>query len=127
MDIAVLSSNSAVYCVALGDLATARDFAGDGLRFARQAELGLYTAIALQHLALLAALSGHGQHAARLLGYVDAKYAELGYEREGTEQWGYDKLIAALGESLSHKDNASFAAQGARWSEDQAVLEAMSD
>jgi hypothetical protein len=56
-----------------------------------------------------------------LLGYVDAQYAALGMQREPTERWGYDKLIAALRETLSSDQIAQLAVDGAAWSEDQAV------
>jgi hypothetical protein len=56
---------------------------------------------------------------------VDAQNTALGTQREPTEQWGYDKLIAALHETLSEDEIAQLAAEGAVWSEDQAVEEAL--
>jgi hypothetical protein len=47
-----------------------------------------------------------------------------GVQRESTEQRGYDKLMAALRETLSADEIAQLAAGGAVWSEDQAVEEA---
>jgi hypothetical protein len=95
------------------------------LRIARQERVELTIAIALQHLALLAALGGDGRRAALLLGYVDARYAGEGAQREYTEQWGYDKLLAALRETLSEDEIASLLAEGATWSEDRAVETAL--
>jgi hypothetical protein len=40
------------------------------------------------------------------------------------EQWGYDKLMTALRETLSADEIAQLTAGGAAWSEDQAVEEA---
>jgi hypothetical protein len=60
-----------------------------------------------------------------LLGYVDAQYSALGMQREPTEQCGYDQLIATLRETLSADELAQLAAEGAAWSEDQAVAEAL--
>jgi predicted ATPase len=117
--------NSAVYHIALGDLTAARDSAREGLRLARQGRVELLIAIALQHLALLAGLGGDARRGAQLLGYVDAQYAALNYKREPTEQWSYDKLIAALRETLSADEIAQIAAEGAAWSEDQAAEEAL--
>jgi predicted ATPase/transcriptional regulator with XRE-family HTH domain len=125
MDIAALYGNSAAYRIALDDLSGARESARNGLKFARQAEVDLYIAIGLQHLASLAALDGDRERAAKLLGYVEVKYRELGYEREGTEQYGYDKLIAALRSALSEDDIVNLGALGARFSEDQAVEQAL--
>jgi hypothetical protein len=59
------------------------------------------------------------------LGYADVQYGRLGYKREPTEQWGYDKLMAALRETLSADEIATLGAEGAVWSEDQAVEEAL--
>ncbi|MBV8149445.1 MAG: adenylate cyclase, partial [Candidatus Eremiobacteraeota bacterium] len=109
----------------LGDLTGARDSAREGLRVARQARFEPGIAITLQHLALLAGLGGDARRGAQLLGYVDAQYTELGMQREPTEQWGYDKLMTALRETLSADEIAQLAAGGAAWSEDQAVEEAL--
>jgi predicted ATPase/class 3 adenylate cyclase/Tfp pilus assembly protein PilF len=125
MNIASGHTNCAAYRIALGDLGAARDSAREGLRRARQVRHERGIAIALQHLALLAALGGDLESGAQLLGYVDAQYAALGLQREPTEQWGYDKLMTALRETLSADEIAQFAAHGAAWSEDQAVDEAL--
>lgn len=62
---------------------------------------------------------------ARLVGYVNAQLTVLGMQREPTEQWGYDRLMTALHEQLSDADIEKLAAEGAAWSEDQAVEEAL--
>jgi predicted ATPase/class 3 adenylate cyclase len=123
--IATWHINSAAYRIALGDLSAARDSARQGLRVAQQARVEQLVAGALQHFALLAGLGGHARRAARLRGYVDAQYTALGMQRETTEQWGYDKLMAALRETLSEDEIAKLAADGASWTEDQAVEEAL--
>ncbi|MBV8149226.1 MAG: tetratricopeptide repeat protein, partial [Candidatus Eremiobacteraeota bacterium] len=123
--IAIGHINSAAYRIALGDLAGARESAREGLRVARQARSEPVIAIALQHLAVLAGLGGDVRRGAQLLGYVDAQYTALGTQREPTEQWGYDKLMTALRETLSADEIAQLAADGAAWSEDQAVEEAL--
>ena len=81
--------------------------------------------VALQHLALLAAVAGDGRRGATLLGYADARFLEMGYKREFTEQWCYDKLLVGLRETLSEGEIAQLAAEGAAWSEDRAVEEAL--
>jgi tetratricopeptide (TPR) repeat protein len=123
--IAVYHTNRSAYRIALSDLTAARDSAREGLRVARQIRNALSIAIALQHLALLAGLGGDTRRGAQLLGQVDAQYSALGYKRETTEQWGYDKLVTALREQLSEDEIAQLAAEGAAWSEDQAVEEAL--
>ena len=123
--LATSNVNLAAYHFALGDVEGARKAARDGLRWARQAQDALSSAIALQHFALLAALRGEVHSAARLIGYVDAQYNELGYQRESTERWGYEKLMAALRDHLSESEIEKLAAEGEAWSEDQAVEEAL--
>jgi predicted ATPase len=117
--------NCAAYRIALGDFSAARDSACEGLRLAREARHELNIATVLQHLALLAALAGDARRAAHLLGYVDAQHSQLGAQRQTTEQWGYDKLMTALRETLSTGEIAHLAAEGASWSEDLAVEEAL--
>jgi predicted ATPase/class 3 adenylate cyclase len=117
--------NSAAYRIALGDVNGAREAARQGLHWSRQAQYAFGVAIALQHLALLGALCGHAQRAAQLMGYVNAKYQELGMQRESTEKWGYDKLMDSLRKHLSDAEIEKLAAEGAAWSEDQVVEEAL--
>ncbi len=118
-------NNSATYRVALDDIAGSRESAREALRFARQAQTKLEIAGALQSFSIVAGLSDDARRAARLLGYVDARYAELGQKREFTEQWAHDKIVATLRQRLSDDEGASLAAEGAAWSEDQAVEEAL--
>jgi len=117
--------NSAAYRIALGDLKGARESSREALRWSRQCQDKFLGTIALQHLAVLSGLGGDTTRPARLLGYVDAQYRELEMEREPTEKWGYNKLNAALREKLSENEVAKLAAEGAAWSEDQAVEEAL--
>ncbi len=46
-------------------------------------------------------------------------------QREPTEQWGYDKLMTALRETLSNEEIAQLAVDGAARSEDQALEEGL--
>jgi tetratricopeptide (TPR) repeat protein len=125
IDLAVDKYNIAAYRIALNDLDEALVSAREGLRIARRLQVELSIAIALQHLALLMALRGQPQSAARLLGYVDAQYKELGQERESTEKWGYYKLMSTLREHIRETEIEKLAAEGAVWSEDQAIEEAL--
>jgi predicted ATPase len=124
-DVTIGCTNIAAYRIALGDLTGARDSAREGLQGARQMRNELLIATALQHLAVLAGFGGHARRAAQLLGYVDAQYTALGMRREPTERWGYDKLTAGLRETLSEDEIAQLSAEGAAWSEDRAVEEAL--
>lgn len=123
--LAVSYVSIAAYRIAAGDADGAREAACEALRLARQVQQAIIVAIALQHLALLLALRGEVDDAARLIGYVNVQYKELGNEREATEKWGYDKLMAALHEHLSDAQIEKLAAEGAAWPEDQAFEEAL--
>ncbi|MDQ6767920.1 MAG: NB-ARC domain-containing protein [Candidatus Eremiobacteraeota bacterium] len=125
INLAVYRGNSAAYRIALGDIDGAGTLAREALSFARQAQAASLIATVLQHFALLMALLSQTQNAARLLGYVDVQLKELGDEREPTERWGYETLMATLREHLSDAEIERLAAEGARWSEDQAVQEAL--
>jgi predicted ATPase/DNA-binding CsgD family transcriptional regulator len=124
-NLATTYNNIAAYRIALQDLGGAGEAARQGLRWARQAQYALQIAIALQHLALVGALREETLTAVRLIGYVNTQFKELAYEREDTEKWSYDKLMAALREHLSDAEIEKLAAEGAAWSEDQAVEEAL--
>lgn len=117
--------NKAAYCIAVGNLDGASKAAREGLRWAQQAQSGLSIAVCIQHLALLGMLRGEGRNAAHLIGYVNLQYKKLGSEREYTEKWSYEKLMAALREHLSEPEIEKLAAEGAVWSEDQAAEEAL--
>jgi predicted ATPase/class 3 adenylate cyclase len=117
-------TNSAAYQIALDDIAGARTDAREVLRLARGASW-YSTAIAIQHLATIAACSGDPRSGARLRGYVDAAYRSGGAERELTEARTYEILMTALREKLGEDEIETLAAEGARLSEDQAVAEAL--
>lgn len=116
--------NCTAYRIALGNIADARLTGRATLRLARGVD-ALMTTGAAQHLGAIAALSGDARTGAMLLGYVNAWYGEHGYEREPTEQRSYDILMTALREQLSQDEIESFAAEGARLSEEDAVNKAM--
>src|ERR1700694_5215314 len=123
--VACAHNNIAAYSIVLGNLDRAREAAREGMGWARKGQYTLGFAVALQHLALLAALSRQVHTAARLSGYVDAQFEELGSDREPTEKSEQDKLLAALREQLAEAEIEKLAADGAAWSEDQAVEEAL--
>jgi tetratricopeptide (TPR) repeat protein len=121
---AIAYSNIAAYRLALGDLVGAGEAAREGLHRSHRLHDPLQIPITLQHLALLAALRGDARRASLLGGYVDAQFVVLGNDREYTEMWGYDKLITTLHAHMSDAEISKLAAEGAAWSEDQAIDEA---
>ncbi len=123
--IAIGNSNNALYQIALADFDGARASALSGLRSARHTHDPIIVAFALQTIALLVALSGQTQSAAKLIGYVDGQFRGDGYTREPTEKWAYEKLIATLQEHLSQTEMERLAAEGAARTEEQVVEEAL--
>ena len=124
-NLATTYSNSAVYHIALGDPVGAREAAREALRWAQQAQYAAGVAIVLQHFALVGSLCGQLHDAARLIGYVNVQYEKLGTQRESTEKWGYERLMVALRERISEAEIEKLAVEGAAWSEDHAVEQAM--
>lgn len=118
---AMWHANSAVYRIALGDLTGALDSAREALRISQQVQYGFTIGPIAQHFALLASLFGDTRSGAQLLGFVDGRYTELGMQRELTEKWGYDKLMAALRDALSEEEIKALTAEGATWSDDMAI------
>lgn len=118
-------TNSAAYRIALGDLTGARESAREGFRIARQVQHELRLAEALELLALLAALGNEARRGAQLIGYAAEEYRKMGMRRGPTDRWGYDKLLGALRETLSNDEIETLSAEGAAWSEDQAIEEAL--
>jgi predicted ATPase/transcriptional regulator with XRE-family HTH domain len=117
--------NCAAYLVALGNADEARRIARDVVILARDAPSEVHTLWALQHLAAIATLqAGDIRSAALILGFINARFSDLKYTREYTENQEYDKMLptlrSALGTALdAHMD------EGTQWSMDQAVAVAL--
>jgi len=109
-------SNLASYLLANGSVVQARQAAIESLREARA--LGWPAAIvrATEHLALVAALGGEIDLAARLLGFAEAFYAKGTASREWTEQATYQRLTAELLKHLSPPAMSDLMEEGASWS-----------
>jgi hypothetical protein len=80
----------------------------------------------IQHLATVAALRGRPRGAARLLGFVNAKFPEVQRVRSHYQRAGYDILAASLRDQLSKETIESLAADGALLDLDRAADEALS-
>ncbi|MBV8374737.1 MAG: tetratricopeptide repeat protein [Candidatus Eremiobacteraeota bacterium] len=119
-------SNTAAYLIALDRYDEARARAREALELALQEKNALWTAFALQHLATVAALQGDAAGAARLIGYVDARVAELQHEREHTEQGEHERVMIVLRKELSEGELERLGAEGRAWGEERAVEQATS-
>jgi hypothetical protein len=91
----------------------------------RRVQDSMLTTVVLQHLALVDARRGDLSRAARLLGYVNVEFEILGLERGYIEKWSYDQLMLALLKNFREAELEAFVAEGAAWSEDHAVEEAL--
>jgi hypothetical protein len=111
--------------LAAGRIGEAKLEALIGLKEARA--LGWRAAVVriVEHLALIGALSGELEAAARLLGYGVAFYATGAGSREFTELATYDRMVAELARGLGQDRIDALMAEGAAWSEDQAAAAAM--
>jgi predicted ATPase/DNA-binding CsgD family transcriptional regulator len=123
--LAIGNCNTAAYRLALGDMAGASTAARAGLAWSQRAQDTMQIAIALQHFALLHAQRGEFPTAGRLLGFVSRQFKAHALQRESTERWGYETLMTALREHLGEAEIERLAAEGAAWSEDQAVEDAL--
>jgi diguanylate cyclase (GGDEF)-like protein len=123
-NLAAVLRNAAAYLLALGRLDEAWIAAREGLELALRAGDALWVAIAIGHLANLAAENGDMPRAARLLGYVDAIYRKIGNTREPTEQRGADRTLALLRSALSEDRIAELKGESATLEQDAAVAEA---
>ncbi|MDQ6766799.1 MAG: tetratricopeptide repeat protein [Candidatus Eremiobacteraeota bacterium] len=123
--VAIVQANLSIYRIALGQLSEARAEACEAIRWARETQYSYCMAIAIQHLALLLSFRSERHRAARLTGYVDAAYQKLGNRRESTEEWGYQKLLSSLREGIASDELGVLMAEGAGWTEEQAVEEAL--
>jgi len=121
---ALTFGNIAGYNRKLGRMEEARAAARVSIHWARETQRPMIVAGAIQSLAIVEAEGHEPQRAARLLGYVDAAYSRFGFHREINEAQAYVEAVDTLRKSLNESLSARFA-EGAAWSEDQAVEEAL--
>ena len=118
-------TNLAAYHLARGEVERAKALAREAIRWAREGQSQLMLVWIIQHLTVIRAREGDPKAAARLLGYVNKMFLESGFTREPTEQWSYEQLMVALHEHLTDDEIGMLGAEGAAWTEDQAVEEAL--
>jgi hypothetical protein len=106
--------NVHAYRLLLGETHEALRAAREALRRAQGMEYPLYTAVAVQLIATIAALDGDVRNGARPCGFVDEVLRAEGVEREPTEQRIYEMLIQALRRRLSETEIKRFKTSGAR-------------
>jgi len=110
--------NLTSYLLALGQTREAALVAFNGLHKARALRWPAAVARVLEHLALIAALTGDPEKAARLLGHTVAFYRQGTASREYTEQTSYDRLVEDLREKMTADRVRELMSEGAEWTED---------
>jgi predicted ATPase len=126
------------YHVSLGDYAEAEKSAREGLDLAREHNLDVVAAYALQNLGVVAALRPQREaerslevyvRVARIYGFVDARLTAMGSARrwiDNPEQEPYyHRALAVLRDALGDDTVAKLVAEGAAITEEQAVEEAL--
>ncbi len=120
LEIGAASSNLAAYAIAADAFDEARDAVAEALAQLRGVG-SLYLTIALEHRAVLAALTGNLEPAAHLLGFTDGSYVAMGLVREGTEKAGFVRANRLLVERLGLEVLARAMSAGAQMSESEAL------
>jgi len=120
-----LHGNLAAYRIAVGDLSGAAADAREALAILCDIQNSYQIAIAVQHLALIAALLHDAERAARLVGFVDGYFAKNGLERQPTEAWGRNRIEASLRQQSGPDALKPFMRGGALLSEQEAIDEAL--
>jgi predicted ATPase/class 3 adenylate cyclase len=123
--VCTLLINITAYLFALDRLSEARATAHEALTAAGEIQSEIHTAVAIQHLAAVAATCGDAARAARLIGYVDAAYARLENSREPTEAREYERAMTVLGERLPADELTANVRVGATLTLQQAKCEAL--
>ena len=103
--------NTAAYAMASDDLAGAHDAVAEALEILQETGVPYYVTVALEHCAVLAALSGDIERACSILGYTQRQIEAAGRVREQTESLGHRRAIRLLEERLGNDHLADRFAQ----------------
>jgi len=120
-----LLNNLAGYLVAVDDVSGARAAAVEAIgRLSRSDVASGLMAAALEHLALVHALEGDAEKAARIFGSCENSYASSGYVREFTERKTHERLTQLLRERLGEERFETMRRMGAAAAHEAIVEEA---
>jgi hypothetical protein len=118
-------ANLAGYLVACDDLSGATEAAYEAIEnLVREPDHYLVTA-ALEHLALVDALRGRLQQAARFASYADSAFEKTGTKRGFTERATHERLAVLLDAKLTPEDRSKLSAEGAALTPEAAVALAL--
>jgi len=121
-----LQVNLAGYLISQGDVSATRSTLAELISALQRIDpnSGLM-AISLEHLALVHALEGGFERAARLEGYCGAAFAASGFTREYTESVTYEKLMALLRATYQNDELEALLAKGAALGTQEAIDEGL--
>ncbi len=120
-----LESDVAGCFLAIGDAAAAESHAREALALASKAHHRVLVGISISHLAAIAAARDPAR-AARLIGFAEEELRAAEWQRADYEQQIVDELRATIERAISTDEIARLLAEGAAWSEAQAVTAALS-
>ena len=120
-----LESDVAGCFLAIGDAAAAESHAREALALASKAHHRVLVGISISHLAAIAAARDPAR-AARLIGFAEEELRAAEWQRADYEQQIVDELRATIERAISRDEIARLLAEGAAWSEAQAVSAALS-
>ena len=123
--LALARMNLAAYLLLLDRHQEAREVALASLRDASALGLTSYILILVEHLALVAATMGNARQAARMLGYSEARRLAQHAVRESTEQKVFERLLPLVLSACGVDVKSQLAAEGALWTENEALQSAM--
>jgi predicted ATPase len=122
-----LLRNLTGYLAAANEVAAAREAGTEAAVFYEHVDPGgVFAAVTVEHLALIAALEGDFERAVFLEGYADKALRTLGFEREYTEEATRSRVQALLRLHFSDEDLAGLLARGAAAAPRTALVKAMS-
>jgi predicted ATPase/transcriptional regulator with XRE-family HTH domain/tetratricopeptide (TPR) repeat protein len=115
-------ANLCGYLVAFGRLSEAAEIALEAFESSPEHDRGgIFVTDAVEHTALILALSNDLEAAARLAGYSEAAFQRLGYQREYTERVTRTRLDSLLSEELPAHQRDSLLSAGAWLTPERAV------
>jgi predicted ATPase/DNA-binding XRE family transcriptional regulator len=113
--------NLTAYALATDRFEAAQTYARQTLAEVDALQQPFTVAAALEHLAVVAGLSGDFERAANVVGFSDARLRSLKLQRQPTERAGYERLCEALAAHYDGSELARRLAQGAALSEARAI------
>lgn len=120
-------TNVAAYALMVDDQQRAKSSLHEAFVLMREIGKSLSTMCALQHIGTLHALGSDAGRAASFVGASTALYRAFGLDRECTEATLYDRTMSILHEKLTVSELQDYQTQGAAWSFERAMTEALMD